>query len=147
MILHKDLPHSASAGKSLNRMAARAEDLRVVINARKRPSLTAEQRQRKAARVLQVRPNPDHLLRLAARSHLSWWDMPEPPMLHSALSFTGERAASDVLERYLRSLLSRRHMQAFVGPRLYISRVRIQARMDHWHDNTRTSLTGGMTRA
>jgi hypothetical protein len=46
---------------------SRAEDLRVAINARKRPSLTGEQRQQKAARVLQVRPNPDHLVGLTAQ--------------------------------------------------------------------------------
>ena len=45
---------------------ARAEDLRVAINARKRPSLTIEQRLHKAASVLQVRPNPDHLVGIAA---------------------------------------------------------------------------------
>lgn len=45
---------------------SRAEDLRVAINARKRPNLTGEQRQQKAARVLQVRPNPDHWVGLAA---------------------------------------------------------------------------------
>lgn len=43
-----------------------AEDLRVAINARKRPSLTCDQRERKAARVLLVRPNPDHSVGLAA---------------------------------------------------------------------------------
>jgi hypothetical protein len=42
-----------------------AENLRVAINARKRPTLTGEQRQQKALRVLQVRPNPDHLVALA----------------------------------------------------------------------------------
>lgn len=45
---------------------SRAEDLRVAINARKRPSLTGEQRQQKALRVLQVRPNANHLAGLAA---------------------------------------------------------------------------------
>lgn len=45
---------------------SRAVDLRVAINARKRPTLTVEQRQQKAARVLRVRPNPDHLVGLAA---------------------------------------------------------------------------------
>jgi hypothetical protein len=44
----------------------RAEDLRVAIKARKRPTLTIEQRNRKAVRVLFVRPNPDHLIGLAA---------------------------------------------------------------------------------
>lgn len=45
---------------------SRAEDLRVAINARKRPTLTTEQRLQKAGRVLQVRPYPDHLVGLAA---------------------------------------------------------------------------------
>jgi hypothetical protein len=45
---------------------SRAEDLRVAINARKRPTLTTEQRRQKAARMLQVRSNPDHLVGLAA---------------------------------------------------------------------------------
>jgi hypothetical protein len=45
---------------------SRAEDLRVAINARKRPTLTIEQRARKAVSVLRVRPNPDHLVGLAA---------------------------------------------------------------------------------
>jgi hypothetical protein len=45
---------------------SRAEDLRVAINARKRPNLTIEQRALKAMKVLQVRPNPDHLVGLAA---------------------------------------------------------------------------------
>lgn len=45
---------------------SRADDLRVAINARKRPTLTVEQRRWKALRVLQVRPNPDHLEGLAA---------------------------------------------------------------------------------
>jgi hypothetical protein len=45
---------------------SRAEDLRVAINARKRPALTVEQRLSKAARMLQVRPSPDHLVGLAA---------------------------------------------------------------------------------
>ena len=44
---------------------SRAEDLRVAINARKRPNLTVAQRARKAVSVLQVRPNPDHLVVLA----------------------------------------------------------------------------------
>jgi len=43
-----------------------AEDLRIDINARKRPKLTVEQRALKAMKVLQVRPNPDHLVDLAA---------------------------------------------------------------------------------
>jgi hypothetical protein len=46
---------------------SRAEDLRVAINARKRPTLTVEQRAWKAVRVLQVRPTPDHLVGLAAQ--------------------------------------------------------------------------------
>lgn len=46
---------------------SRAEDLRVAINARKRPTLTGEQRQQKALRVLQVRANPDHLVGLTAK--------------------------------------------------------------------------------
>lgn len=45
---------------------SRAEDLRVAIKARKRPNLSVEQRQYKATRVLYVRPNPDHLVGLAA---------------------------------------------------------------------------------
>jgi hypothetical protein len=45
---------------------SRAEDLRVAIKARKRPTLSVEQRKRKAVRVLFVRPNPDHLVGLAA---------------------------------------------------------------------------------
>ncbi|HEV7746394.1 MAG TPA: hypothetical protein VGO56_15465 [Pyrinomonadaceae bacterium] len=45
---------------------SRAQDLRVAINARKLPNLTIEQRQRKALSVLHVRPNPDHLMGLAA---------------------------------------------------------------------------------
>jgi len=44
----------------------RAEDLRVAIKARKRPMLSIEQRKQKAARVLSVRPNSDHLMGLAA---------------------------------------------------------------------------------
>jgi len=43
-----------------------AQDLRVAINARKRPNLTIEQRLRKAVSVLQVRPSPDHLVGFAA---------------------------------------------------------------------------------
>jgi len=45
---------------------SRADDLRVAINARKRPNLTIEQRARKAVNVLHVRRNPDHLVGLAA---------------------------------------------------------------------------------
>jgi hypothetical protein len=45
---------------------SRAEDLRVAINARKRPTLTVQQRASKAVKVLQVRPNPDHFVVLAA---------------------------------------------------------------------------------
>jgi hypothetical protein len=45
---------------------SRAEDLRTTIKARKRPNLSFEQRRRKAGKVLQVRPNPDHLVGLAA---------------------------------------------------------------------------------
>lgn len=45
---------------------SRAEDLRVAIKARKRPTLSIEQRNRKAATVLLVRPNPDYLVGLAA---------------------------------------------------------------------------------
>jgi hypothetical protein len=51
---------------SHDKAMSRAEDLRVAINARKRPTLTGEQRQQKALRVLQVRPDPDHLVGLAA---------------------------------------------------------------------------------
>lgn len=45
---------------------SQAEDLRTAIKARKRPALSIEQRKRKAAKVLFVRPNPDHLVGLAA---------------------------------------------------------------------------------
>jgi hypothetical protein len=45
---------------------SRAEDLRAAIKARKRPTLSIQQRNRKAMRVLHVRPNPDNLVGLAA---------------------------------------------------------------------------------
>lgn len=45
---------------------SRAEELRVVIKARKRPNLSSQQRQKKAMGVLKVRSNPDHLMGLAA---------------------------------------------------------------------------------
>jgi len=39
--------------------------------ARKRPNLTAEQRWQKAVSVLQVRPNPDHLVVLGRRKRFA----------------------------------------------------------------------------
>jgi hypothetical protein len=45
---------------------SRTEDLRVAINARKKPTLTNEQRAGKAITLLQPRRNPDHLRVIAA---------------------------------------------------------------------------------
>src|SRR5687768_1054587 len=45
---------------------SRAEDLRIAIKARKRPMLSIAQRNRKAVRVLYVRPTSDHLVGLTA---------------------------------------------------------------------------------
>ena len=47
---------------------SQAEDLRVAINARKRPALSFDQRQRKAMTIELARPNPDHLGGLRRRN-------------------------------------------------------------------------------